>query len=103
MSLPCTRGSVPVAGGWPLFRPLPVPSVFSLGRPSVAGELGACTGSVGPVPEVEAAKATDDSSAAKVNAVSLLVIMSVASIFQNAYLILGLAGFGFVPRARRMV
>ncbi|EPJ77691.1 hypothetical protein CFII68_24769 [Pseudomonas sp. CFII68] len=55
------------------------------------------------MPEVEAAKATEDSNAAKVNAVSLEVIMGVASIFQNAYLILGLAGFGLVPRVRRMV
>jgi hypothetical protein len=43
--------------------------------PSVAGELGGCTGSVGPVPAVDAAKATEDSSVANVNAVSLEVIM----------------------------
>jgi len=37
--------------------------------------LGASTGSVGPVPEVEAASAIEDSSVANVNAVSLEVIM----------------------------
>jgi hypothetical protein len=46
-----------------------------LGKPWVAGEFGACTGSVGPVPEVVAAKAAEDNKAANVNAVSLELIM----------------------------
>jgi hypothetical protein len=71
-SLPCVRGSVPVAGGW-LINGTPEPSVFMPGALLMAGARGDGTGSVGPVPAavVDAAKTAGQSRALNTRAVNL--------------------------------